>query len=249
MIETADRFPIRISERLRHKDRAVNLWDYERLLLDQFPQVYTAKCLPVPTTQRGEVHMVVIPDVRRTHPADRFQPRLAADELVAIDSFLTERMPSVARIVVKNAHYRPVQVQVAVRLRRGYSERYYKDQINLDLQRALSPWAFDGEAEIMIGRRVYANTLVNALEERPYVDYVAHVRLFTLDDAGDRYLVWPPQADGYHVATKRPDEVLCTVRDHTITLLETDDFPEELYSGIGYMRMEYDFYIGSKEEF
>jgi len=30
----------RISERLRHKDRAIDLWDYERLILQAFPQIY-----------------------------------------------------------------------------------------------------------------------------------------------------------------------------------------------------------------
>jgi hypothetical protein len=30
----------RVSERLRHKDRAIDLWDYERLVLQAFPQIY-----------------------------------------------------------------------------------------------------------------------------------------------------------------------------------------------------------------
>ena len=38
-------FYTRVSERLRHKDRAINLWDYERLILEAFPQIYKAKCL------------------------------------------------------------------------------------------------------------------------------------------------------------------------------------------------------------
>ena len=38
-------FYTRVSERLRHKDRAIDLWDYERLILEAFPQIYKVKCL------------------------------------------------------------------------------------------------------------------------------------------------------------------------------------------------------------
>ena len=35
----------RSSERLRHKQRAITSWDYERLILQEFPEVYRLKCL------------------------------------------------------------------------------------------------------------------------------------------------------------------------------------------------------------
>ena len=37
---------IRISERLKHKNRAVTPWDYERLILERFPEVFKVKCFP-----------------------------------------------------------------------------------------------------------------------------------------------------------------------------------------------------------
>ncbi len=36
----------RVSERLRHKGRAINAWDYEHLVLDRFPSIYKVKCIP-----------------------------------------------------------------------------------------------------------------------------------------------------------------------------------------------------------
>lgn len=35
----------RVSERLRHKARAITPWDYEHLVLDQFPSIYKVKCI------------------------------------------------------------------------------------------------------------------------------------------------------------------------------------------------------------
>ncbi len=43
--EASTAFYTRVSERLRHKDRAIALWDYERLVLEAFPQIYQVKCL------------------------------------------------------------------------------------------------------------------------------------------------------------------------------------------------------------
>ncbi|HEY2728122.1 MAG TPA: carboxypeptidase-like regulatory domain-containing protein, partial [Parafilimonas sp.] len=38
-------FYTRVSERLRHKARAINAWDYEHLVLDRFPSIYKVKCI------------------------------------------------------------------------------------------------------------------------------------------------------------------------------------------------------------
>ncbi|MCG8696949.1 MAG: hypothetical protein MI922_02755, partial [Bacteroidales bacterium] len=43
--ETDIAFYTRVSERLRHKQRAVTIWDYEHLILQEFPSVYKIKCL------------------------------------------------------------------------------------------------------------------------------------------------------------------------------------------------------------
>lgn len=43
--EVGKEFYTRVSERLRHKGRAITAWDYEHLVLDRFPGIYKVKCL------------------------------------------------------------------------------------------------------------------------------------------------------------------------------------------------------------
>lgn len=43
--EIGKEFYRRVSERLRHKGRAINAWDYEHLVLDRFPSIYKVKCI------------------------------------------------------------------------------------------------------------------------------------------------------------------------------------------------------------
>jgi hypothetical protein len=43
--ETGKEFYMHVSERLRHKGRAITSWDYEHLVLDRFPSIYKVKCI------------------------------------------------------------------------------------------------------------------------------------------------------------------------------------------------------------
>jgi hypothetical protein len=52
--EKEDTFYVRVSERLRHKNMAITIWDYEHLVLENFPQVYKAKCLNHTRTENPE---------------------------------------------------------------------------------------------------------------------------------------------------------------------------------------------------
>lgn len=44
--ENQRQYQTRVSERLKHKLRAITPWDYERLILEQFPGIYKVKCFP-----------------------------------------------------------------------------------------------------------------------------------------------------------------------------------------------------------
>ena len=44
--EAADAFNTRVAERLRHRNRCITAWDYERSVLQAFPEVRKAKCIP-----------------------------------------------------------------------------------------------------------------------------------------------------------------------------------------------------------
>lgn len=43
--EIGKEFYTRVSERLRHKGRAITAWDYEHLILARFPSIYKVKCI------------------------------------------------------------------------------------------------------------------------------------------------------------------------------------------------------------
>jgi len=237
--ERPEQLDTRVSERLRHKDRALTAWDHERLVLHAFPQIYKARCMAAP----GGVDVVVIPDIRALHPSDTFAPRAPANLLAAIQGYLAARAPASARVRVRNARYVSVQVRLGVRFRDGIDEGFAQRRLNDELVRFLSPWAFDEGAEITIGGRIYANSILDFVDRRDYVDYVAEIKLFRSADGEDYDLVPPVQGE-YHVATDRPDQVLVAARQHYFDVIPDTGFQQVSFTGINYTRLELDFIVG-----
>ena len=85
--EIEGHYYLRVSELLRHKGRAIQKWDYERIVLEEFQQVFKAKCIThsfktdahkffndVPFAP-GYVLLAVIPDLTRLKAGNSFKPK------------------------------------------------------------------------------------------------------------------------------------------------------------------------------
>lgn len=242
--EDAASFELRVSERLRHKQRAVDLWDYEHLILERFPAIYQAKCLPAAVGEPGKVQVIVIPDIHGRLPFNPFEPKATAGQIAEIQDFLQSQVPDLAEVVVRNAHYVPVRLRFAVRFMPGCDAGFYKMRLNDELNRFLSPWAYQDSNDVAIGGKLYANAIVDFLERRPYVDYVAGLKLFKNEDGlGFTWVADPGDGTGYRVQAECPDGVLVADRQHDIDLIEDASFHDEKFTGIGYMKVELDFIV------
>lgn len=82
----------RISERLRHRQRAVTVWDYERLVLEKFSKIALVKCLPHTSdndvTRAGQVTVAVVPYPAAMLGNRRFYPSVEAGQLTTIAAYL-----------------------------------------------------------------------------------------------------------------------------------------------------------------
>jgi len=188
----------RISERLRHKDRAIDLWDYERLILQAFPQIYKVKCLnhtqfePADNSggsgpcnggiyrelAPGHVTIITLPNLQTQKERDPLKPYTSLGLLADIGTFLAKRTSCLAKLHVKNPQFEEIRVSFNVKLFDGYDAAYYKIQLQQAITRFLSPWAFTGDGVPSFGGKVYQSVLVNFVEERPYVDYVTDFQMF-----------------------------------------------------------------------
>lgn len=188
--ETPDDFFKRISERLRHKDRAITLWDYEHLVLEEFPKIYKVKCLNhteyEPTddslgTYRelapGHVTIVTIPNQDNMKVRNTLRPYTSLGTLLDIESFLKSKLSCHVKLHVRNPQFEEVRTEFGVHFHEGFDESYYKVKLQEEITRFLSPWAFPGGGSPSFGGKIYKSVLINFVEERSYVDYITEFKL------------------------------------------------------------------------
>lgn len=172
----------RISERLRHKDRAINLWDYEHLILEKFKEVYKVKCLThtldTNFNAAGHVAIVVIPDTINHNSYDIFQPRLSTAKRNEIQMYINRLNTLFVEAQIVNPDYEEVRVSLNVVFNSGYDDYFYTNQLEEDIKKYLSPWAYKETSKLRFGVTFHRSKLIAYLEQLEYVDYLDSVVLF-----------------------------------------------------------------------
>ncbi|NEO87355.1 MAG: hypothetical protein F6J87_24320 [Spirulina sp. SIO3F2] len=245
-------FYTRVSERLRHKQRALTRWDYEHLVLEAFPQIYKVKCLTQAEQPRragsAEVTVVVVPNLTNAAPFLPLAPKVPQYLLREIETYLQERTSPFVKVRVKNPHYEPIQYRVAVKFYSESDHGYYMQKLNEELVRFLSPWAYEDQSDISFGSSIHSSTVVHFIETRPYVDYVANLKLIEQIDINTdpnsqvENIIYQVNPTGI-AQVKQVDSILVSAPKHIIDLITTSYFVPEAFEGIGYMALELDFVV------
>jgi len=184
--ETDTQFYIRVSERLRHKNRAVATWDYERLVLQNYPQIHKVKCINHTglvtkeggTDQKytevlpGHVTVVTVPDLTNQTTANLLRPYTSIGLLTEIQEYLQKVTSPFVKLHVINPQFEEVQFDFSVTFMPLYDPAIYKQQLSDDIEQFLTPWAYATGKDIEFGGKIEKSVVLNFIEERAYVDFV-----------------------------------------------------------------------------
>ncbi len=229
----------RAGERLRHKNRVLTSWDYERLVLERFPQVYLAKCIPGSALEKhkeetGTVTVIVVPNIRGLHTYDPFEPKLPVNILQDIQQYLVAHSHGDAVIHVSNPVYLSLRVRMSVELHPAYQGdvNYYLGQLHDGLLKLLAPWAYNEGAEIVLGNRFFPGVIINYAEAQFYVDYIKDFRLLYGEE--DRMKVARQEQLRCGLEMPRPDGIWVSHHHHLLDATGNAD------RGVGYMKVGID---------
>lgn len=190
-------YDTRVSERLRHKDRAVTIWDYEHLILEAFPELHRVKCLShtayeqLPDGVRrlnelapGHVTIITVPALQNVSTVNPLRPYTSESTLARIEAFLRERISCHITPHVVHPLFEEVALDCKLRLMPGYEDvAFYIRTLKEEVTAFLTPWAFGQSREVSFGGKISKSTLINFIEERPYVDYITDVKMYHLTEA------------------------------------------------------------------
>ncbi|SFU10246.1 Baseplate J-like protein [Algoriphagus locisalis] len=188
--ESSEDFYQRISERLRHKQRAITLWDYEHLVLEQFPEVYQVKCLNH-TSYDGDltkykalaprnVTLVIISNVQNKNAVDPLRPKASVAQIEAIREFITAIYPPAVYLHVVNPVFEEIQVKTKVKFHSWADKNFFARKLEDDLKAFLSPWAFEADFNWTFSESLHSSVVLHFVEKLDYVDYLTCFELYHL---------------------------------------------------------------------
>ena len=193
LAETEDELIIRLSERLRHKNRAVSPWDYERLILEHFPHVAKVKCFAhmqsgVDSNREprpGSVLIVVVPHWQTGVTGYCDELMLSAVELRRMRGFLQEHASPFVNIEVRNPVYEWVQVRCTVKFNGGFQAGFFVNRLNRDISSFICPWQAGGY-HARFGWRIRKKDIESYLQELDYVEFITNFSMLhiTQDEEG-----------------------------------------------------------------
>lgn len=243
----------RVSERLRHKNRPITIWDFERIVLEEFPSVYKLKCLNHTRMNEyyseqapGNVSLIVISNLRNQNAVNPLQPTTSLSTLTAIKEFLTPLKNPFIELHIKNPTFEEVQVEFNVRFYEGTDQSFYQNQLNEDLKKYLSPWAYADGVDISFEGVIHKSKIINFVEELEYVDYVTCFKMYHVIDQN-----LTEQIDVNEISPTRSSALVVSATQHLIYVLTSEECECDtenvqvivVSGGIGTMVINQDFEV------
>lgn len=184
--EADEAFYRRVSERLRHKHRTISIWDYEHLVLEEFPSLYKVKCLNharldgtvLDELSPGNAIIVLIPKLTEANTEFRLEPKVSRDFKDRVEDFVSSQNSMHATVTAADAIFEKVRFEFNIRYSPGLDFNFYRNQTMEDLKKLLAPWVFDLDAAINFGGTFTEYQIVNYLENLDYVDYIEDFVMF-----------------------------------------------------------------------
>jgi hypothetical protein len=244
----------RVSERLRHKNRALTSWDYERLVLENFSNVGIVKC-----TRRnkqfqeipGQANVILIEKSWTVSNPTYF----SLDELLEMTDFLKQSASPFTNIRVMNPIVESLLVNCVVEFVQADAGGYYLELVNQEIIRFLSPVSkldttTGGTGGI--GGVLTTGMLLGHLENLPYLKAVKSLNIEHIcHDGPDTYSMIVYEVDE-KIKAATPWSILVPMQQNVVRTTwsmspeEIEELGTEAGLGIGDLKVGLDFILGEE---
>lgn len=213
----------RSSQLLRHKNRAVNQTDFEQIVVEKFPGVYKVKCFnhagfDQTSGKIGAVSahtLISLLPMYKVNPANpNFQPAISISKLVEIETYLSKKTSAFNKVQVVNTSWDNIRIEVDAMLNKGILDiPFYKQQLDADIKKFISPWAFENQTASLFNRqKIFVAEIVDFIDELPYVHHISGLKILKNDIQ---------QFD--EVAPTSEIHILTSASEHVINVVEYAD--------------------------
>lgn len=176
--ENYNQYINRVSERLHHKNRSSSFWDFEHIILEEFPDINRVKCLPNTTidlqSKPGHVLNVVVPNVQTLNNNSHI-PAFPQNHLEKIKRHLEQTSSPFANIEVVNPKYEEIKLKFNVKFNKGLNYRHYSEVLQQELIKFLNPWLNNAQSQLDFGVSIKGASIIYFIEKLPYVNVITNL--------------------------------------------------------------------------
>lgn len=259
--ENDEKLKIRISERLRHKKRAITTWDYERLILEQFPEIGKVKCFSNMSSQKlidpGKVLIVVLPSFEINRKNNLAEPSVNNSILLMIKEYIEKLASPYCQIEVRNPIYDKIQIRCAVKFSESYTGGYGIQTLNSELIKYLSPWMVDYYDDPGFCKTISVADILGFIQNLDYVEFVTKFSMLQISDERKEYYYLKDTEKGNMFLTEvnkkqeqikefipsKPWGIMISAENHIITNIDKIERIKPYQTGIGDMELEKTFIL------
>ena len=233
----------RISERLKHKNRAVGSDDYEKIILQRFKNVHRCICFKHRNSEKvispGNVLLTVVPSLGFRNEGG-FKGFFSSFELKEMEAYLKSKVPFGTKFDVVNPSYEKIRTKFNVRFRDGYDSKYYLTKLNKEIKAFISPFIFAEGVQLEVAEKFQSTQILNFIENLEYVEHVLNFKMFHIVNEkiiNHKY----SKAISFEIVPSSMTSILITDDNHDISLYDEESATDK--AGINEMMIETDYVV------
>ncbi len=230
----------RVSEYTTHRGRVVTPRDYERVVMQAFPEIDYVQCFPNMDTKgsrRGVVTIVAIPSGDRQGKKG-WRPKMSSAQILKMEKYLTRRAsPAVTQVDVINPRYEEVLIRGIGTFHAGYSTGNCRAMLKELCDRMIAPWQHKRETP-RPGIPLCHDEIARTIRDQPYIASLDKLSIIRLGHRGKTgYVIEESGHPGDILYPKEPYAIFVPAQEHL--------FPpsEEEFFGIGEMAIGQHFIV------
>lgn len=245
----------RTAEHLRHKGQAITPDDYERLILERFPEIDRVKCFANLSVARrpdggicpGHVLIVGLPAcASRGHLAE--YPRLNGYLIGQVRQFVEAHISPAVTLEVVNPAYQYIQVRCTVVLRAGADPGLYVNELDEVISDFISPWSRIGNTS-HFGWSIRRHEIESFILAQDGVLAVSGFSMLSVNGRDGDLFALKDTALGSRgepvIKPAYPWSIAVPIKRHHITVVHANAATPASPTGIGQMEIGSTFIIGA----
>lgn len=241
-------FYIRSSELLRHKNRPITKWDFEKFILSKFNWLSNVKCSSI---NRGNhqlnIQLLCIKKIEEHENIDNI--KLSSAEKNEIKQYLEKYTSPFSKIEVINPVFEDLWIKCKV-IFKDMSNGKGIQKLHVDFFNFICSWLYNPSEKNKIGVKIKKLDIINFLNERPYIFFITGISIIHIKKLENgiqfAYDSAKENINKDYIELGVPWSILVPKHNHKIEVIENSEYsaPEPInYSELG---IEESFLVNSE---